>query len=90
MVDLDKTPRKRNNLHKNNFSIPPLPKQRNKHCVDPMRSVQQVASPDPIIQFDIDLVAEIQRWKGMGDNISVGIDMIYQRLSKKTNYETPS
>jgi hypothetical protein len=40
-----------------------------------MRSVQQVASPDPIIQFDIRLVAEIQRWKEMGDNIIVGIDM---------------
>jgi hypothetical protein len=40
-----------------------------------MRSVQQVASPDPIIQFDIDLIAEIQRWKEMGDNIIVGIDM---------------
>jgi hypothetical protein len=40
-----------------------------------MRSVQQVASPDPLSQFDIDLTAEIQKWKEKGDNIIIGIDM---------------
>jgi hypothetical protein len=40
-----------------------------------MRSVKQVASPDPLRQFDIDLTAKIQRLKEMGDNIVIGIDM---------------
>jgi hypothetical protein len=40
-----------------------------------MRPVQQVASPDPLSQFDIDLTAGIQRWKEMADNIILGIDM---------------
>ena len=40
-----------------------------------MRAANQVSSPDPIQQFDIDLTAEIQKWKLMGDNIIIGIDM---------------
>jgi hypothetical protein len=39
-----------------------------------MPSVEQVASPDPLRQFDIDLTAEIRRWKEMGDSIVIRID----------------
>jgi hypothetical protein len=40
-----------------------------------LRTVKQIASPDPILQFDTDLITEIQKWKMMSDNIIIGIDM---------------
>jgi hypothetical protein len=40
-----------------------------------LRTVKQIAPPDPIRQFDTDLIIEIQKWKMMGDNIIIGIDM---------------
>jgi hypothetical protein len=37
--------------------------------------VKQIASPDPICQFNTGLITEIQKGKMMGDNIIIGIDM---------------
>jgi hypothetical protein len=56
--------------------------------------VKQIASLDPIRQFDTDLTTEIQKWKMMGDNIIIGIYMnedvrtcILSKVSKENNLD---
>ena len=40
-----------------------------------IKKEKQIHDPNPIRQFDSDLLAEIKKWKQMGDNLIIGIDM---------------
>ena len=40
-----------------------------------IKKEKQIHDPNPIRQFDSDLLTEIQNWKQMGDNLIIGIDM---------------